>query len=754
MADSFIEFGDRFENQNLDALTVDAARQVYLAVQAHPDFMLVELRSVTDADGYSELLVVDCTNDGVPSKNRVGIKYCERLCLRVWGNPGKLPEVRALRRDFPVTPHQNHVRYGDPASLCLYFEPWPTVERTWTPQKHLRRILWWLAETANESLHREDQSVEQLYFQSRYELALPPDFDVKVNDKTISLVVDQRPLRDKDGRIVICSFVPTADAAKKDNLLLSCISLSLPSIVHGPVERFPASLWHLHDQFAGRGVDLAPILFEEIRRLAHGDGLPKTKKSSTLLILRIPIIRKHGAEPEKHEVRAFVIGASLGELGKAGGVLYDDDQKYWQYVQIGGTVAEALAWRSLAVEPLEVASQFSKRLARQAGGIDTVGPTGVLAGVGALGSAMATLWHREGWGEWTLIDPDYLKPHNLARHPSFEPQVGSYKVDAVKSLERDIYPWEEPAGKAIPDSACNFANPTVADALDSAELIVDATTTLEFPRDLSMRSSIKRAASVFLTPSDLGSAMLMEDAARTFRLDLLEAQYYRSVINQPWGEKHLAGNKSHLWVGAGCRDVSAVIPNELVQVHAATLARQVRIKSEQLDAAIQVWHSDPDMGAVTTDLIVPAERLVQVLGSLRLVWDEGLRTKIRQLRAERLPNETGGVLLGYFDLKLGYVYVVDALSAPSDSQGDPSGFTRGIEGLQDAVQSAQERTGGIVSYIGEWHSHPRSASANPSVADVYLLAHLAKALHIDGLPALMLIIGEYKEQWLIGKAIT
>ena len=142
--------------------------------------------------------------------------------------------------------------------------------------------------------------------------------------------------------------------------------------------------------------------------------------------------------------------------------------------------------------------------------------------------------------------------------------------------------------------------------------------------------------------------------------------------------------------------------------------------------------------------------LVEAIEGLRVVWDEGVRRKVRVLREENLPNETGGVLLGYFDLANNSVYVVDVLSAPQDSQGDVTGFTRGIDGLAEAVKRSSDRTAGIVNYIGEWHSHPCGSSAQPSSADCYQMTHLAGELQRDGLPALMLIAGEREERWLIG----
>lgn len=234
MPDPFIEFGERFDVQDSEALTIDLARRTCLVMRTHRDFELVELRHLTDVDSYSEILVVDCKNDGVPSRNPVGIFYRERLGLRFFRNGDKMPEVRALRRNFPLTSHQNHVPHGEPVSLCFYFGPWSMVERSWTPQKHLAQVLWWLAETANGSLHRPDQPVEPIYFRSPYELVLPLEFDAKVADKGLSLIVNPRPWRPNDFRILIGSFVPPAEAARSV-LPLSCVALSLPPIVHGRI---------------------------------------------------------------------------------------------------------------------------------------------------------------------------------------------------------------------------------------------------------------------------------------------------------------------------------------------------------------------------------------------------------------------------------------------------------------------------------------------------------------------------------------
>src|SRR5437868_5626713 len=104
MADPYIEVGEKLSDDP-EHLTIEAARRAARAVIDHPDFELLELRRWGD----SEVLVVECQTDAVWSQNPVGIKYRERLALRFMRNPLLLPEVRALRADFPITLHQNHI---------------------------------------------------------------------------------------------------------------------------------------------------------------------------------------------------------------------------------------------------------------------------------------------------------------------------------------------------------------------------------------------------------------------------------------------------------------------------------------------------------------------------------------------------------------------------------------------------------------------------------------------------------------------
>ena len=84
----------------------------------------------------------------------------------------------------------------------------------------------------------------------------------------------------------------------------------------------------------------------------------------------------------------------------------------------------------------------------------------------------------------------------------------------------------------------------------------------------------------------------------------------------------------------------------------------------------------------------------------------------------------------------------DEPTQPADSVGDVTGFVRGVEGLAEALRLSAQKSLHHVRYVGEWHSHPESASARPSVIDLAQLAWLRREIEIEGLPALMAIAAD------------
>jgi integrative and conjugative element protein (TIGR02256 family) len=136
-----------------------------------------------------------------------------------------------------------------------------------------------------------------------------------------------------------------------------------------------------------------------------------------------------------------------------------------------------------------------------------------------------------------------------------------------------------------------------------------------------------------------------------------------------------------------------------------------------------------------------------------LITDAALIQELQDARGTKLPNETGGVLLGSFDVSRRLLYVTTTTGSPPDSVEYPVHYIRGCEGLREEVRHAESRTGGMIQYVGEWHSHPDGVSCCPSGDDRTVFEWIRSYIQPGGLPPLMCIVGEGREAWYLGEMV-
>jgi proteasome lid subunit RPN8/RPN11 len=116
-----------------------------------------------------------------------------------------------------------------------------------------------------------------------------------------------------------------------------------------------------------------------------------------------------------------------------------------------------------------------------------------------------------------------------------------------------------------------------------------------------------------------------------------------------------------------------------------------------------------------------------------------------EFRIKSLPNETGGILLGNIDTYYRRCYIVDVVKSPLDSEEQPTSYIRGFYDLHVTIENIEKMTLEQVSYVGEWHSHPKSCSVNPSALDILAYSRIQDEMKKDALPAIMMISGDNKE---------
>lgn len=723
-----------------DCNQLDAAVQkVHKACLNNSSCEVIELR--TDVERRSQSIIALFADGSFDADNPVGIHRVERLALTFDVDSEFCWEVRALRKDFPITSYQNHILRGEPRSLCLYIEPWEAVERSWTPELFLKRIFWWLRATAEGTIHGEDQPIENLFFSSHVNVLLPEDHfrsEDCINKKIFFTRIEHEAT--KTNTLVGSYF---DDENKTDTPLCVPVFLLLPPTEIGPIEEYPHTLGQLHDILEGKGSEIISSLKASIASLVTEKGIEgkKNEKESVLLFLGIPRVRN--GKMERIETQGFIINSEIYRLGELLSVLVKHpEQNIWYRDPLAPPGNED--WKSLAIEPVNVKCYPTEREIRQFSGLnpDDEGPVGIIAGVGALGGLLAQIWKRECWGVWTYVDNDLVQAHNIVRHIAPRNAIGYPKSVVVDSIVNDIHKKSEEGSHHFFVSNIVSDEPKLRSAIEEANILIDVTTTLHVPRIISREKNFPRSASVFITPSAMASVMLLEDEKRKIRCNSLEAQYYRGLLNSDWGADHLSGHNGRYWVGAGCREVTLAISNELVHLHAATLSRQIRKSTYQPTARICIWEYHDETGGMTPRELAVFPTLSTHINDWEIIWDDGFIEEAKNYRSEALPNETGGILFGIIDQKDATITLVKAYSAPESSESTPSSFRRAAYESTDLLDECHKRTAGVVTYVGEWHSHPPSCGALPSQDDVGQLNFLTGSLQVEGMPALMMIIAD------------
>jgi integrative and conjugative element protein (TIGR02256 family) len=379
----------------------------------------------------------------------------------------------------------------------------------------------------------------------------------------------------------------------------------------------------------------------------------------------------------------------------------------------------------------------------------------LLVGAGAIGSHVAEILAREGRFKWSVVDEDFLLPHNLARHRLNRAHIGLAKAEGFGA-----YLGAVRGGQTV-DTALvnNIVTPgqntdALTKNLATAELILDATASVAAARRLSdMPPTTARVASVFFNPSGTSGVLLLESADRSVRLRDLEAQYYRLVLRSPALAAHLHVSEDALLHTGACRALTNRIPeNQVAILSGLVAAGYVRALANPV-GNITIWTTQTD-GSVAVVSSSPALLQPHPRADWVITLDVDIAAHLHRMRAARVPVETGGVLLGVIDTEARRVHVVEALACPEDSAEERSTFERGIQQLIPQIEQSCGRVMGQVRYVGEWHSHPPRYSTAPSGTDLSQIFWLATTLAIDSHPALMLIVGDNDINVIFGEQIV
>lgn len=741
------------ERIGFDDLVVEKARDLVRILRPGnlPYCELLECRRLEDPH-RAEVVVfeVDVQRGQRPVRD---VRRRERIAAVFREDDAVVPEVLALRPDFPLTPHVNSLNLTFleefPRSLCLYDEPYPELKLTWTSIAFVERIREWLALTARGELHADDQPLEPLLIGSPVTLVVPSDLFDK--DKGAPELLTARVVEhDGNVRAVIAGY---ASDGPQEGHALRYVAASLVGEPqeHGVIESTPTTLRELRDYLKRAGLDLFKELHTRLDSWRSSKDLAQLLDMELLLIVALPKTRDEAGPVEASDVWAFVCKEGAGRLGERLGV--------WQAhgghlgVLLGNGDVE-LRGEDVPLLPLNVNYALSRQKAAELSGADRREDNRiVMIGVGALGSQVFMNLARSGYGEWTQIDPDELLPHNLTKHELTGRDLGRPKVEALAEAANETIDGAPIATPIVADVlAPGEHEEAIQEAFKNADAVLDASASVAVARHLARSAdSPARRISLFFNPSGTAGVMLCEDSAREIPLDWLEMRYYRELISNPELGDHLRRPMARVRYARSCRDLSSSLPQEPVALHAAIGARAFRAALAAKSASISIWRTNEEDLGVAHLKIVPTEVIEQRVGEWTVVTDRSLLDRVANTRHEKLPNETGGVLVGTHDMQRKILYVVDALPSPPDSAEWPCIYIRGSQGLARRVEEIERITDGQLGYIGEWHSHPGGHDPSPSADDRKVFAWLEEHLNLDGLPATMLTVGQDDSALYVGR---
>lgn len=637
------------------------------------------------------------------------------------------PSVYSRREDFPLDlVHTNYERSSRGLGLCIWEESWGDLSRALTGQRLVERLRDWFARAACGELHQAGQAVEPMIPPTSSTMVVPhgpppPEWHGVViddDDDRLIVLLDQNP--------------PRADQVR---LPFSIFSMEVPPQVHGALRLRPTDLQGLHDIVGVMGADFlgrfSGWLYDQ---LAGGDR-------PVVLFISIPKLREAGGEVESWEHWAFSLGLRgealaerLGlvmrdpETGKLGKLLSPSPPANLDEVLLFG-------WR--------VVQRLNRATARQHAGSEAEDDARLVAiGAGAIGSNVMENATRAGIGTWTIVDDDIVLPHNLVRQIHPNRLVGLPKAEATSVILDGILAEEGNTYVRADFLQPGAQEEPILQAVAAADLVIDFSASPAVLGALGDDETLARSASFFFNPDGRDLVLFAEGRDRAIRLDEIEAQYFLAAGMEPALTDHFdAARIDMIRYANACQDLTRPLPPWQVQTLSGIAAGQLLSVLGDDRPRAQVWRLQPESGAVIPLGLRLRSVRRHAFAGFRVTMSEDVIEAMQRYRKQRLPNETGGVLLGTFDLSRRIVHVVAALPAPPDSRQSPTYFIRGARHLKPLVEGISRRSAGMIGYVGEWHSHPDDAKVEPSDEDEEVYDYLKANLDPTGTPYVMAICG-------------
>lgn len=684
---------------------------------------LLDFESASEKNGYMDILSIEYEISERCQHPVNDIRMIEPITILI--TEGTMPIVMLDRADFPAVPHLNLYSNHVIRTMCYSEVAFEELCHKMNGRFLLECINNWFIMTARGELHRPDQPLEP-FFPS-------VDNSLIINIERLPQLFCRFKKVERSGCITL---IQDDDNGNCDSFAF--LRLPVYPKLSGIINMLPETLGQLLLAFNEKDmmfkfIEWLRSLFLIMRTPEYNARFGQIKSAlmscKCIFMLPIPLVRSSEGSMENLDTHAFVTVESLDKIIKDFGL-----QANHSKLEQGKTMNNMGS--NIRLTPYNVHYDISPKMARIYNGLQAdIDKNICIIGVGALGSQIANNCVHAGFGQWTLIDNDVLWPHNIARHILTRDSIGLFKANEMSGLLNKITVGNPTT--AICEDAF-VASDILNDTFRQSDLIVDTSASPAMERYLAIDvKSDARKVSFFMNPTGTATVMLLENAEASIRLDMLEMQYISELLHDESLKEHLTIPDTLLYSGT-CRSITSRLSQDSIAISAAICSRALKKYTALNDGRIVIWnHNDDSVLAIQK---VVNSWIEFSSNGWKVYLYKPLQQAIGMQRTSSLPNETGGVLIGAFDLRRKYLYIVDQIEAPNDSISSPTSFIRGSKGLEERLMDIELVVFDNLYYIGEWHSHTNS-NTQMSEDDKILMSAIYEYNQERCRPACMIIAG-------------
>ncbi|MFW6030223.1 MAG: ThiF family adenylyltransferase [Halanaerobiales bacterium] len=680
-----------------EELQIHTAEEI-LSAACKMDYIEVETCIRREDDAEILILKMEVS---LPQRKKVPINEFEEVAIVVPKNRKELPEVFAIRNDFPT--HLSHINLRNkerPVSICLYEENFDEIVLNWTPYSFLEIIRNWFSLQAKGKLHHEDQPLEPFIGGNSIKIILPSDYLTNENIHRLLTITNN------ENGVLFAEYEKHIDQNREMYL---GIPLPIEPQKQNFIRRAPQNIADLEDLLKDVGIDFKNEWIKSLSKIKDYHDTKSPLLSSRLIIfIRVPIYRYDISQPERHEIYPFMLLHSVKEVLENLGLWlkYDNIESF----NVLNPQVNHDAVNDFKLLMLNPQFRFSAKHAALYNGIEKNSSKITLIGLGALGSQIFNNFTRMGFGKWILIDHDTLEMHNLARHALSVDNVGKNKAQSLSEFANHMLEDDDNFSKAYPNNVLS-KDPDLNSVINGQDFILDFSTSIAVERKIAIDiDSEARRISSFINQKGTDLVFLTEDKERKARLDMLEMQYYRCLIHEKELNDHYFLEHEEIRYARSCRDITATMPQDNISLFASIANKAIRNTIYNNVGSIDIWRINNNSIDIKKYSYNPSTWEKMTKNEWTIYIDKWLEKKLNNAREEKLPNETGGILIGAIDHSRKIVYLVDTILSPQDSEEYPTAYIRGIDGAYDKLKNIKKITAGNLDYIGEWHSHSRGAT--------------------------------------------